>query len=100
MSTDKNAAMSWWYLDLDVNFVTPTPIEYGYIGNNYVYEIAKGSWMGTPVVGLSVRKRGMKVRGPDDHDEFGQAWSATFQSVEEAQRHVVKARLEYSRQQS
>ena len=57
--THAEARRVWQYLDLGVNFMTPEALDYGFIGDTWVYEFSKGTGIyHEPIYGISVRERG------------------------------------------
>ena len=85
----KSASQIWHSFDIGPNFMTPDVIEWGFVGDEYVYELSKGTgFVGEEIIGVSLRHR----RKGGDNDEFSREWSEMVLSLEAGHELIELAR--------
>ena len=83
----RSASQAFKALGMGANFMTENPVKYGFIGDDYVYEIADGLFLSDYLVGVSVRRIG----SDGTMDEFSREWSDMVLSLEAADEWVELA---------
>ena len=83
----RSASQIWHSFDMGPNFMTPDVIKWGFIGDDYVYELSKGTgFVGEEIIGVTVRS----MEG--EHDEFSREWSELQFSLASAHEWIELAR--------
>ena len=84
----RSARDEWRALGMGVNFMTPTTVTYGFVDDEYVYEISEGWFCPDYLVGVSVRRIG----SDGTMDEFSREWSEMVLSLDAADEWVELVR--------
>ena len=86
----RSASQIWHSFDIGPNFMTPEVIEWGFVGDEYVYELSKGTgFVGEEIIGVSFRP----IDGGGSNDGWSREWSDMVISLEAGHELIELARI-------
>lgn len=86
----RSASQIWRSFGIGKNLMTPDVIGWGFVGDEYVYELSKGTGIvGEEIIAVSLRH----IEKGGDNDGFSREWSGMVMSLEAGHELIEMARI-------